>query len=103
MNKMEICFSNKHMMGNLIPAFEGAAFSIGLRSNSVELLQQLDVPLRSSLYDTAKDKRRNVVERFFNRLKEFRRAETRYDKRDGSFLAFVMITASCVAFSILHI
>lgn len=41
-----------------------------------------------------KDKRRNVVERFFNRLKEFRRAETRYDKRDGPFLAFVMVTAS---------
>ena len=50
-----------------------------------------------------KDKRRNVVERFFNRLKEFRRAETGYDKRDASFLAFVMVTASCVAFSILHI
>ena len=32
----------------------------------------------------------NVIERFFNRLKEFRRAETRYDKRDDSFLAFVM-------------
>ena len=36
-------------------------------------------------------------------LKEFRRAETRYDKRDDSFLAFVMVAASCVAFSILHI
>ena len=49
------------------------------------------------------NKRQNVVERFFNRLKEFRRAETRYDKRDASFLAFVMVTASCVTFSILHI
>lgn len=48
-------------------------------------------------------KRRNVVERFFNRLKEFRRAETRYDKRDDSFLAFVLIAATCVSFSILHI
>ena len=48
-------------------------------------------------------KRRNVIERFFNRLKEFRRAETRYDKRDDSFLAFVMVAAICVAFGILHI
>ena len=48
-------------------------------------------------------KRRNAIERFFNRLKEFRRAETRCDKRDDSFLAFVMVAASCVAFSILHI
>lgn len=45
----------------------------------------------------------NVIERFFNRLKELHRAETRYDKRDDSFLAFVMVAASCVAFSILHI
>ena len=48
-------------------------------------------------------KRRNVIERFFNRLKEFRCAETRYDKRDDSFLAFVMVAAICVAFGILHI
>lgn len=50
-------------------------------------------------FDKETYKRRNVIERFFNRLKEFRRAETRYD----SFLAFVMVAASCVAFSILHI
>ena len=54
-------------------------------------------------FDEETYKRRNVIERFFNRLKEFRRAETRYDKRDDSFLAFVMLAASCVAFSILHI
>ena len=54
-------------------------------------------------FDKETYKRRNVVERFFNRLKEFRRAETRYDKRDDSFLAFVMVAATCVAFSILHI
>ena len=40
------------------------------------------------LFDKETYKRRNVIERFFNRLKEFRRAETRYDKRDDSFLAF---------------
>ena len=38
-------------------------------------------------FDKETYKRRNVIERFFNRLKEFRRAETRYDKRDDSFLA----------------
>ena len=54
-------------------------------------------------FDKEMYKRRNVIERFFNRLKEFRRAETRYDKRDDSFLAFVMVAAICVAFSILHI
>ena len=54
-------------------------------------------------FDKETYKRRNVIERFFNRLKEFRRAETRYDKRDDSFLAFVMVAAICVAFAILHI
>ena len=54
-------------------------------------------------FDKETYKRRNVIERFFNRLKEFRRAETRYDKRDDSFLVFVMLAAICVAFSILHI
>ena len=53
-------------------------------------------------FDKETYKRRNVIERFFNRLKEFRRAETRYDKRDDSFLAFVMVAAICVAFGILH-
>ena len=54
-------------------------------------------------FDKETYKRRNVVERFFNRLKEFRRAETRYDKRDDSFLAFVLIAATYVSFRILHI
>ena len=54
-------------------------------------------------FDKETYKRRNVIEHFFNRLKEFRRAETRYDKRDDSFLAFVMVAAICVAFGILHI
>ena len=54
-------------------------------------------------FDKETYKRRNVIERFFYRLKEFRRAETRYDKRDDSFLTFVMVAAICVAFGILHI
>ena len=45
-------------------------------------------------FDKETYKRRNVIERFFNRVKEFRRAETRYDKRDDSFLAFVMVARS---------
>ena len=39
-------------------------------------------------FDKEVYKHRNVVERFFNRLKEFRRVETRYDKRDDSFFCF---------------
>lgn len=40
-------------------------------------------------YDTIKYKRRNMVERLFRRLKEFRKVCTRYDKTDVLFLAFI--------------
>jgi len=40
-------------------------------------------------YDEEKYKRRNVVERLFRRLKEFRKVFTRYDKTDIMYLAFV--------------
>lgn len=37
---------------------------------------------------------RNLVERFFNRLKHFRRIATRYDKTARNFLAAVMLAAT---------
>lgn len=40
-------------------------------------------------YDKILYKRRNVVERLFRRIKEFRRVFTRYDKLDVIFLGFV--------------
>lgn len=40
-------------------------------------------------YDKEKYKRRNIVERLFRRLKEFRKVCTRYDKTDVMFLAFI--------------
>ncbi|MCB8878586.1 IS5 family transposase, partial [Acidisoma silvae] len=36
---------------------------------------------------------RNLVERFFNRLKHFRAIATRYDKRDDNFLASVQLAS----------
>jgi len=36
---------------------------------------------------------RNLVDRFFNRLKHFRAVATRYDKRDDNFLASVQLAA----------
>ena len=34
-------------------------------------------------------RKRNLVERFFNKLKHFRAVATRYDKRDDNYLASV--------------
>lgn len=39
-------------------------------------------------------RQRNLIERFFNRLKHFRRVATRYDKTARNFLAAVMIAST---------
>jgi transposase len=39
-------------------------------------------------------RQRNLIERFFNKLKHFRRIATRYDKTARNFLAAVMLAAS---------
>jgi transposase len=39
-------------------------------------------------------RRRNLVERFFNRLKHFRRIATRYEKHAVTFLAAVLIAST---------
>ncbi len=44
-------------------------------------------------YDRTRYKNRNVVERFFNRLKRFRRAATRYDKKPTNFTGFIWLAA----------
>ncbi len=38
-------------------------------------------------------KHRNLVERFFNKIKYFRRLATRYDKLGSSFLAMLKLAA----------
>ena len=43
-------------------------------------------------YDEELYKGRNVVERNFRRIKEFRRVFTRYDKLDITYNAFIAIT-----------
>ena len=38
-------------------------------------------------------RQRNLVERFFNKLKHFRAIATRYDKRADNFLASIQLTS----------
>jgi transposase len=45
-------------------------------------------------YDAEAYKRRNLIERMFCRLKDFRRIATRYDKLSRNFLAGVLIAAA---------
>jgi putative transposase len=44
-------------------------------------------------YDAELYKERNLIERFFNKLKQFRRVATRYDKLLANFMGFVKLAA----------
>jgi transposase len=77
-------------------AYEGEETREAAKSKGHEPI----VPPRKSrmnpwIYDKEKYKKRNMVERFFRRIKEFRKVCTRYDKTDIMYLAFVNF--ACIA------
>lgn len=47
-------------------------------------------------YDPDLYKERNIIERFFNRLKQFRRVATRYDKLLANFMGFVKLATIAI-------
>jgi putative transposase len=47
-------------------------------------------------YDKVLYKERNLVERFFNKLKQFRRVATRYDKLLANYRGFVILAAVAI-------
>jgi len=47
-------------------------------------------------YDARAYRERNLIERMFCRLKDFRRIATRYDKLARNFLASVMLVAALI-------
>ena len=51
---------------------------------------------KSEPYDEALYEERNLVERFFNKLKQFRRVATRYDKLLANYEGFVHLAAIMV-------
>jgi transposase len=59
------------------------------------------IPPRTNLkdqreFDRHLYKERNLVERFINRIKQYRRVATRYEKTARNFLAFVQVAAITV-------
>lgn len=62
----------------------------GARANIKPLRQRLSPPSFSpDLY-----RRRNLIERFFNKLKHFRAIATRYEKHAANFLALIQLAAA---------
>lgn len=47
-------------------------------------------------YDEALYEERNRIERFFNKLKHFRRVATRYDKLLANYMGFVKLAAIAI-------
>jgi putative transposase len=47
-------------------------------------------------YDADLYKEPNIIERFFNKLKQFRRVATRYDKLLANFMGFVKLAAIAI-------
>jgi transposase len=45
-------------------------------------------------YDSFLYQERNLIERMYNKLKQFRRVATRYDKSAEAYLGFVFVAAS---------
>jgi len=61
----------------------GATYCIPPKSNTSE-------PWECDYYQY---KERHLVERFFNKLKQFRRVATRYDKLSRNFLSFALLAS----------
>lgn len=73
-------------------AYSTRAVRAYLRCHAIRavIASKSDQP-RSSTFDRATYRLRNAVERLINRLKQFRRIATRYEKRAANYLAMVRI------------
>lgn len=74
-----------------------------LQENNIEAV----IPSKSNRrqpieFDREAYKRRNLIERLFNKLKNWRRIATRYDKTGSSFLAFIMIASAKLWIPLVH-
>ena len=78
-------------------AYDTNAIVKGLTAQGIQVV----IPPKSSRldqrpYDENLYADRNKIERFFNRLKGYRRVATRYDKTASSFLAFIHLACTLI-------
>jgi transposase len=67
--------------------------SIEARGAKAHIPSQTNVRVRR-IVDLAIYRQRNLIERFFNKLKHFRRIATRYDKLARNFLAALLLAST---------
>jgi transposase len=78
-------------------SYDSDAIRADLKGRGIEpVIPPLACRKEAIPYDKKTYRQRNRVERLFNKLKQFRRVATRYDKLDLSFLAFIHLTAALI-------
>lgn len=78
-------------------AYDSAAIANAIEAIGAEaVIPPLSTRKNPRTVDWAQYKNRNIVERFFARLKQFRRAATRYDKLADRFLSFIHLAAAFI-------
>ena len=101
--------SSKQFSGCYAPVHRGETYRKDLASGARCIVAivagaEVVIPTRanrvvSRSIDAEVYRRRNVIERWFGRLKQFRRIATRYDKTQSSYRGFVALSASQIALS----
>jgi transposase len=66
---------------------------INSRGGNAQIPTQSNVRVRRSV-DPGLYRQRNLIERFFNKIKHFRRVATRFDKLARNYLAAVMLAST---------
>lgn len=78
-------------------AYDADAFLQVLRQRKAEVvIPPLKTRLIQRRYSKSKYRKRNLIERFLNRLKHYRRVATRYEKTATNFLAFAQLASTLV-------
>jgi putative transposase len=73
----------------------GVAKASGVREQTTVIPPKRNRKVQRS-YDVDLYKERNLIERFFNKLKQFRLVATRYDKLLANFMGFVKLAAIAI-------
>jgi transposase len=78
-------------------AYDAEHFHAAIRdAGAVAVIKPRPNRRRDHPFDRSLYRQRNVIERFFSKLKHFRRVATRYDKLLANFMGFVTLAAIAI-------
>jgi putative transposase len=82
-------------------AYDADAFLAEVKEREAEaVIPPLKTRRIQRRYNRKKYRQRNLIERFINRLKHYRRVATRYEKTARNFLAFAHLAATLVTLGV---